>query len=1023
MHFKRPIRLLAAVLVVAASAAPADASTAKHGVKARVSHGTLVVAGNGKANKVTLRLRRGHPGTLRVDVGANGSPDFSFDRRRFTRIVLSGGGGNDALAVDEGHGVFTAKERTAIEGGAGSDAITGGVGPETLTGGPAGKDRLVVNGTDQADGIAIAAPARPRVDVTRNGATSSARGFERVDVQAKRGADRVAIGDLSGTPVRQTNLALGAADGQPDSVSLSGGSAADSIGVDGGVVSGLPSAVSIAQLEPGRDRLTIDGGDGADRIALQGSPAADSFDVTRANASVQVMRDGALAVETDRIETLDLDTGAGADSVVEEDLAGTAVTQLTLALGAGDGATDSVSVTGGDSADALAIGGDQSGAVSITGQPAVASITQAEPSDRLAVDGAGGADTVDASGLGAGTVALTLRGGAGDDSIDGSAGDDTIRSDPGDGSDTVEGRGGIDTAVMEGSNAADNLSASPDGPRVQLKRDPDGASVSADGAERVELVGEGGADVTTVTDLAGTAVTQIGVDEGVSGAGDGQRDEVAVSATHNADVVKVAGGGGSANVTGLAQIVSIIHAEPANDSLTVNARDGADNVDASGLSADSLALTIDGGPQTDTLLGSAGGDTFRWDPGDSSDTLDGGPGTDRLLFNGSGANENVSIAANGARLRFTRDVGGVTQDAGSVERVDFNAAAGEDTATVGDLTGTDVTQTNIDVGSDVQADDVFVLGTANPDGVSVAGDASTGTSVTGLHSAVSVTHADPSRDTLNVNTLAGADNVNASGLAAGAIQLGLNGGDDADTITGSAGDDLVVGGRGTDVASLGPGKDTFVWNPGDVNDTVNGDAGTDTLQFNGANIGENISLTANGSRARFTRDVANITMDLGGVEHVNFLALGGADTISVADLSGTDVAQTSIDLGATGGAGDAAADNVVVNGTGAADNVTVAGSAGSTSVSGLHSTVLVSHAEAANDRLTVNAGGGDDAVSASGLHADAIGLTLNGGENADVLTGGDGNDTLNGDNGDDVLIGGPGSDTLNGGTGSNVVIQ
>src|SRR4051794_15059774 len=221
MHIKRPRRaLLAAVLVVAAtSAAPAAASPAKHGVKARLSHGTLVVAGNGKPNKVTLRLRRGHPGTLQVDVGANGSPDFSFDRKRFTRIVLEGGGGNDALAVDESRGVFTTQERTTIDGGAGSDTITGGVGPETLTGGPAGQDRLVVNGSDRADANAIAAPGRPGLNVNHNGATTSARGFERVDVQAGRGPDSVAVGDLAGTSVRQTNVALGAADGQPDSLS------------------------------------------------------------------------------------------------------------------------------------------------------------------------------------------------------------------------------------------------------------------------------------------------------------------------------------------------------------------------------------------------------------------------------------------------------------------------------------------------------------------------------------------------------------------------------------------------------------------------------------------------------------------------------------------------------------------------------------------------------------------------------------------------------------------------------------
>ena len=47
---------------------------------------------------------------------------------------------------------------------------------------------------------------------------------------------------------------------------------------------------------------------------------------------------------------------------------------------------------------------------------------------------------------------------------------------------------------------------------------------------------------------------------------------------------------------------------------------------------------------------------------------------------------------------------------------------------------------------------------------------------------------------------------------------------------------------------------------------------------------------------RFTRDVANIAMDLNGVESIDFNALGGADTITVGDLTGTDVTQVNLDL-------------------------------------------------------------------------------------------------------------------------------
>ena len=42
---------------------------------------------------------------------------------------------------------------------------------------------------------------------------------------------------------------------------------------------------------------------------------------------------------------------------------------------------------------------------------------------------------------------------------------------------------------------------------------------------------------------------------------------------------------------------------------------------------------------------------------------------------------------------------------------------------------------------------------------------------------------------------------------------------------------------------------------------VEGQSGTDALDFNGSNIGEQIDVTANGGRVRLTRNIASITMD------------------------------------------------------------------------------------------------------------------------------------------------------------------
>jgi Ca2+-binding RTX toxin-like protein len=290
---------------------------------------------------------------------------------------------------------------------------------------------------------------------------------------------------------------------------------------------------------------------------------------------------------------------------------------------------------------------------------------------------------------------------------------------------------------------------------------------------------------------------------------------------------------------------------------------------------------------------------------------------------------------------------------------------------------------------------------------------------------VQITGADPLSDQLTVSGLAGNDIIDASRLAANSIALTLNGGAGDDIIIGSPGNDLVIGGQGSDVAFMGAGDDTFVWNPGDGSDTVEGQAGNDTLQFNGSNAGENIDISANGSRVRLTRDVANITMDLHGVEGINLAARGSADTITIGDLTGTDLTNLNIDLsGVPGtGMGDGQPDTVIVNGTNRADTVTIAGDAGSASVLGLAAQVNITGAEPGTDRLVVNMLGGDDVMTASDLSASGISLTASGGDGNDILIGGAGDDTLIGDAGDDILIGGPGQDILDGGTGDNLLIQ
>ena len=110
------------------------------------------------------------------------------------------------------------------------------------------------------------------------------------------------------------------------------------------------------------------------------------------------------------------------------------------------------------------------------------------------------------------------------------------------------------------------------------------------------------------------------------------------------------------------------------------------------------------------------------------------------------------------------------------------------------------------------------------------------------------------------------------------------------------------------------------------------------MLFFGANVNENIDISANGGRVRFFRDVANVTMDLDDVESIDFRALGGADNIVVGDLTGTDVTQNGLDLRGPAGGGDGAADTVTVNGTQGDDVFGAAGDAGGINVFGLQAT-------------------------------------------------------------------------------------
>ncbi len=421
--------------------------------------------------------------------------------------------------------------------------------------------------------------------------------------------------------------------------------------------------------------------------------------------------------------------------------------------------------------------------------------------------------------LAGGSGAEVFFGGAGNDSIDGNggndlafmgSGDDSFVWDPGDGSDTIEGQDGSDAMVFNGAGAAEHVDLSANRHRLRFVRDLGNITMDTRGVERVDFNALGGADVATVNDLTGTDVTSVNVDlAGTLGgsAGDAQFDRVIVNGTGGNDAIDVSGDASGASVSGLPALVAVRHQEP-TDELDVNGLGGNDAVSAKALAAGSIALSLDGGAGDDVLAGGqgiekllggtgndsidgnggndlallgAGDDSFVWDPGDGSDTIEGQDGSDTMVFNGAGAAEHVDLSANGSRLRFFRDIGNITMDTAGVENVAFNALGGADVTTVNDLSGTDVSSVLVDLAGalggsagDGQADRVIVNGTNGNDAINVNGDAG-GIKASGLAATVKVLHSEAANDRLEINTLAGRDTVDSGGLAAGAIQLLVNG--------------------------------------------------------------------------------------------------------------------------------------------------------------------------------------------------------------------------------------------------------
>jgi Ca2+-binding RTX toxin-like protein len=349
---------------------------------------------------------------------------------------------------------------------------------------------------------------------------------------------------------------------------------------------------------------------------------------------------------------------------------------------------------------------------------------------------------------------------------------------------------------------------------------------------------------------------------------------------------------------------------------------------------------------------------------------------DSVITGATADDDSVVLGSEGA----AQVVSGLTAE------IEVTGGEAHDEINVGTGDGADTITTSVavtgaalfDVDGGDGIDTLHYAGTAGPDQIGVTANGAKlrtgGPASAPLDSIV---------ENIRVQSLGGDDTLTSVGntlsslltFDGGAGADNVRGGNGPDVLLGGSGNDLVDGNQGADVAELGTGNDRFQWDPGDGNDTVDGDAGTDAVDFNGSNIGELIEVSANGARARFTRNIANIVMDAD-VEAFAVRSFGGADTITVGDLDGTAVQTVDADLSATLGGGDAAADTVIANGGEGADAARVSRSGAQARVTGLAATTRVIGSEAALDMLRVHTLGGDDEVTIASNLDDLIGLAF-----------------------------------------------
>jgi Ca2+-binding RTX toxin-like protein len=559
------------------------------------------------------------------------------------------------------------------------------------------------------------------------------------------------------------------------------------------------------------------------------------------------------------------------------------------------------------------------------------------------VSGGAGDDTLKAGG-----GADDISGGAGTDRLEGAGGNDVYRYNLGDGQDTIydsnEGWSYGSWTLFDGGNDRLELGAG---------ITPADIAVVQQGANDVLLKFRNAGDQLLLQGVVSSTERRIETIHFADGTTWSHADlmQRALASTPGDDVLYagtsasiMSGGDGNDTLNG-SEYNDVLYGDAGNDTLLGNG------------GADILA----GGTGTDRLEGAAGDDVYRFGLGDGQDTvLDENWGWwygDRMLFDGG--NDRLELAA-------------------SINPADIDVVEqGADNLLL-KIRGT--------------ADQILLQGVVSATQRRIE--------TVSFADGTVWTHADLMQRALTPTT---GDDV----FYAGTLPMTLSGGDGNDTLTGSDGVDTISGDAGNDTIDAREGNDILAGGAG--NDTLKGGGGADDLS---GGLGIDRLEGAGGDDVyRFNLGDGQDTIydNNEGWSYGNWTLFdGGNDRLEL----GAGINPADIDVVEQG------ADNLLIKVRGTNDQILLQGVVSATqrrleSVRFADGTIWT-HADLMQRALTPTAG--DDV-----FYAGTLSMTISGGDGNDTLTGSDGNDTISGDAGNDIIDAQAGNNVLSGGAGNDIV--